>query len=112
MRPHRIVAILVCLVPIGIAAIWLEVYALRIEQRITEMLERQDQMVEVNARLRATLAEYVSPELLAQHFDRLNKARESEGDAEVGVVDNGAGAGPDGPVWLTRGGAMGGARRQ
>jgi len=61
MRLHRVVALLVCLIPVGGLAVWLEAYRFRLEQRIAELSDRLDQFHEVNARLRAQLAQQVSP---------------------------------------------------
>ncbi len=61
MRLHRVIALLICLIPVGAAAVWLEAYRFRLEQRITELSDRAEQLAEIHARLRAQLARESAP---------------------------------------------------
>lgn len=81
MIAYRVIGILVALAPVGLAIVWIEVYALRMEQKIADMADRHDRLAEVNARLRARVAEHIDPQLLAA------MSGEDKPDPSVGTGD-------------------------
>lgn len=90
MLTQRVIGILICLVPLGLAIVWLEVYALRLEQKVADMADRYDRLTEVNARLRARLASEIGPEMLVQAF--------GDGETEDPLVKPDPGTGAPSPT--------------
>ncbi len=83
MQVHRVIALLVCLIPVGGAAVWLEAYRFRLEQRITELSDRADQLEEIRARLRAQLATEAAPAFMMAVQSGSEKRSDSSGPSEA-----------------------------
>jgi hypothetical protein len=74
---NRVLAALGLAVAVGVAAIWIEGYQLRLRQRVSELHQQRDMLAEELSRRRLAVSEMVAPPRLIERLDLRNAGLEA-----------------------------------
>lgn len=69
MRLNRVLSALALVVVVGVGAVWIEGYRLRLQQRISELHQQREALVEQVNRNRLALSEVMAPGRLIERLD-------------------------------------------